>query len=194
MSGWLSRWMQERGIIEKEDSEIYQYGIRSGGIILLNLITAFLIGLFTEQLLVVCVFTLSFMTLRSFTGGFHCDDSLFCYIGSSLVLFIPVYMGGQFASLSVLAVVLTLAAAAGIIIIFSPMHSKNRRLDQKEKKHFGRCARTITALHVAVFSLLWYLGYQDCACAVYESICITAVFMLAGKAKLFIQFHMEKRR
>ncbi len=130
VSGWLSRWMQERGIIEKEDSEIYQYGIRSGGIILLNLITAFLIGLFTEQLLVVCVFTLSFMTLRSFTGGFHCDDSLFCYIGSSLVLFIPVYMGGQFASLSVLAVVLTLAAAAGIIIIFSPMHSKNRRLDR----------------------------------------------------------------
>lgn len=113
MSGWLSRWMQEREIIEKEDSEIYQYGIRSGGIIL-NLITAFLIGLFTEQLLVVCVFTLSFMTLRSFTGGFHCDDSLFCYIGSSLVLFIPVYMDGQFVCLSVLTVVLTLAAAAGI--------------------------------------------------------------------------------
>ena len=86
-----------------------------------NLITAFLIGLFTEQLLVVCVFTLSFMTLRSFTGGFHCDDSLFCYIGSSLVLFIPVYMGGQFASLSVLTVVLTLAAAAS-----ESIHQKDR--------------------------------------------------------------------
>lgn len=83
----------------------------------------------TDRSGVVCVFTLSFMSL---TGGFHCDDSLFCYIGSSLVLFIPVYMGGQFASLSVLTVVLTLAAASGIIVLFSAMHSKNRRLDQKE--------------------------------------------------------------
>ena len=28
MSGWLSRWMQEQGIIEGDDREIYQYGIR----------------------------------------------------------------------------------------------------------------------------------------------------------------------
>lgn len=72
----------------------------------------------TDRSGVVCVFTLSFMSL---TGGFHCDDSLFCYIGSSLVLFIPVYMGGQFASLSVLAVVLTLAAAAS-----ESIHQKDR--------------------------------------------------------------------
>lgn len=192
MSGRLSRWMQKRGIIEEKDKDIYQYGISSGGIILLNVTTAFLIGLFTEQLLVVCVFTLSFMTLRSFTGGFHCDDRLFCYINSSLVLFIPVYMGSLFARMSVPAVLLTLAAAAGIILVLSPMNSRNRKLDHKEKKHFGRCARIIVFLQILVFLLLWHLGYLDCAYAIYSSICITSVLMIAGKFKLFIQLHMEK--
>lgn len=184
--------MQERGIIEEGDRDLYQYGICNGIIILMNLVTAFLTGLFTEQLLVVCIFTLSFMTLRSFTGGLHCDGRLFCYIGSSLVLFIPVYMGGLFVRMSVPAVLLTLAAAAVIILVFSPMRSKNRKLDQKEKKHFGRRARVIVVLQIMVFFVLWRQRYNDCAYAVYSSICIIAVLMLAGKAGLFIQLHMEK--
>lgn len=192
MSGRLSRWMQERGIIEEGDRDLYQYGICNGIIILMNLVTAFLIGLFTEQLLVVCVFTLSFMTLRSFTGGFHCDGRLFCYISSSLVLFIPVYTGSLLVRMSVPAVLVTLAAAAGIILILSPMHSKNKKLDQKEKKHFGRRARVIVVLQILVFFVLWRQGYNDCAYAVYSSICIIAFFMLAGKVGLFIQLHMEK--
>lgn len=192
MSGWLSRRMVERNIIGEEEQGIYQFGVRNGIIILINIITAFLIGLFTEQLLVVCIFTLSFMTLWSFTGGYHCDSSLFCYIGSSFVLFIPVYTGSLFVRMSVMTVLLTLAAAAGIIIALSPMHSKKRKLDHAEKKHFGRRARVIVILQAAVFLGLWYLGYNGYAYAVYSSICIIAVFMLAGKAQLYLQLHMEK--
>lgn len=192
MSGWLSRRMAERGIIKEEDREIYQFGIRNGFIILLNIVTAFLIGLFTEQLLAVCVFTVSFMTLRSFTGGYHSDSRLFCYIGSNLVLFIPVYTGSLFVRAPIPAVLLVLAAALGIILALSPMHSKNRKLDQTEKKHFGRRARITAVLQTAVFFLLWHLGYPDCAYAVYSCICVTAVFMLAGGVQLYIQFHMGK--
>lgn len=192
MSGWLSRRMAERGVIKEEDREIYQFGIRNGFIILLNITTAFLIGLFTGQLQVVCVFTLSFMTLRSFTGGYHCDSGLYCYIGSSLVLFIPVYTESVFVRMPDTAVVFTLAAAAGIIWALSPMHSKNRKLDEAEKKHFGRRAKITAILQAAVFFLLWHMGYNEYAYAVYTGICITALFMLAGKVQLHIQLHMEK--
>lgn len=191
MSGWLSRRMVERGIINEEDREIYRFGIRNGLIILLNIVTAFLIGLFTEQLLAVCVFTLSFMTLRSFTGGFHCGSRLSCYIGSSLVLFIPVYTGNLFVRMPGMAVALTLAVAAVIIFTFSPMDSRNRKLDQAEKKHFGRRARITAIVQITVFLLLWRMRYNEYAYAVYTSICIIAVFMLAGRIQLYIQLHME---
>lgn len=51
MSGWLSQRLVERGIIKEEEQEIYQFGIRNGMIILLNVLTAFLIGLITENCL-----------------------------------------------------------------------------------------------------------------------------------------------
>ena len=64
MTKWLSHRMVERGIIKEEEQELYQFGIRNGMILLLNVVTALVIGLLTEQLAVVAVFTLSFMVLR----------------------------------------------------------------------------------------------------------------------------------
>lgn len=60
MTKWLSHRMVERGIIKEEEQELYQFGIRNGMILLLNVVTALVIGLLTEQLAVVAVFTLSF--------------------------------------------------------------------------------------------------------------------------------------
>lgn len=180
MSGWLSRRMVERGIIKEEEQEIYQFGIRNGMIILLNVLTAFLIGLVTEKLLIVAVFTVSFMVLRSYTGGYHSDSRIFCYIGSNLVLFIPVYTQSLFVKTEDSILCILLAIAVSIIMIFSPMHSKNRKLDQAEQKHFGRRARVITVVQLIILGILWYGGVTSYTYAIYSSICITAVFMLIG--------------
>ena len=80
MTKWLSHRMVERGIIKEEEQELYQFGIRNGMILLLNVVTALVIGLLTEQLAVVAVFTPSFMVLRSYTGGYHSDSRVFCYL------------------------------------------------------------------------------------------------------------------
>ena len=88
--------MVERGIIKEEEQELYQFGIRNCMILLLNVVTALVIGLLTEQLAVVAEFTLSFMVLRSYTGGYHSDSRIFCYLGSNLVLLVPVYTQAVF--------------------------------------------------------------------------------------------------
>ena len=83
MTKWLSHRMVERGIIKEEEQELYQFGIRNCMILLLNVVTALVIGLLTEQLAVVAEFTLSFMVLRSYTGGYHSDSRIFCYLGAA---------------------------------------------------------------------------------------------------------------
>lgn len=191
MSEWLSRRMVERGIIKEEEQEIYQFGIRNGFIILLNVVTAFLIGLLTAKLPVVAVFTLSFMVLRSYTGGYHSDSRIFCYIGSNLVLFIPVYTEELFIKTPSMVLALFLILASGIILVLSPMHSRNRKLDEKEQKHFGIRARLITVVQLIILGVLWYAGMTPYAYAVYVSICIIAVFMMIGKIQLWIQSHIE---
>ena len=191
MSGWLSRRLVERGIIKEEEQEIYQFGIRNGMIILLNVLTAFLIGLVTEKLFVVAVFTLSFMVLRSYTGGYHSDSRIFCYVGSNLVLFIPVYTEMLFVQTDNYILFIFLALAVGIIMVYSPKHSKNRKLDEAEQKHFGRKARIITVIQLIVLGVLWYMKQNTYAYAIYSSICITAVLMMLGKMQLWLQVHIE---
>ena len=146
MSGWLSRRLVERGIIKEEEQEIYQFGIRNGMIILLNVLTALLIGLVTDKLFV------------------RTEDSI-------------------------LIILLTLAVC--IIMIFSPIHSKNRKLDEAEQKHFGRKARMIAVIQLIVLGVLWYMEQDTYAYAIYSSICITAVLMLIGKVQLWLQVHIE---
>ena len=180
MTKWLSHRMVERGIIKEEEQELYQFGIRNGMILLLNVVTALVIGLLTEQLAVVAVFTLSFMVLRSYTG-------------SNLVLLAPVYTQAVFCKTSLAWLLAVLLVSAGIIFLLSPMHSKNRKLDKEEQKHFGRKARLIAALELAVLGILWHAGQVLYAYAVYTGICITALFMLIGKAQLWIQSHTENR-
>lgn len=191
MSGWLSRRMVERGIIKEEEQEIYQFGIRNGMIILLNVLTAFLIGLITEKLLIVAVFTVSFMVLRSYTGGYHSDSRIFCYIGSNLVLLVPVYTENVFIEVPDIMLISILTVATAIIMAFSPMHSKNRKLDETEQKHFGKKARIITVVDLGILGVLWYTDLPSYAYAVYSSICITAVLMLIGKIQLWLQSYIE---
>ena len=149
------------------------------------------IGLLTEQLAVVAVFTLSFMVLRSYTGGYHSDSRIFCYLGSNLVLLVPVYTQAVFYKTSLARLLAVLLVSAGIIYLLSPMHSKNRKLDKEEQKHFGRKARLIAVLELAVLGILWHAGQIPYAYAVYTGICITALFMIVGKAQLWIQSHTE---
>ena len=191
MSGWLSHRLVERGIIKEEEQEIYQFGIRNGMIILLNVLTAFLIGLITEKLLIVAVFTVSFMVLRSYTGGYHSDSRIFCYIGSNLVLFIPIYTESLFVKTEDIILYILLAIAVSIIMVFSPMHSKNRKLDKAEQKQFGKRARVIIVVQIIILGILWYGGVTSYSYAIYSSICITAVFMLIGIVQLWLQEHIE---
>ena len=123
--------MVERGIIKEEEQELYQFGIRNGMILLLNVVTALVIGLLTEQLAVVAVFTLSFMVLRSYTGGYHSDSRIFCYLGSNLVLLVPVS-----PDLWVIPV---------IIIIISPISRYFRQFQHKKRaKHiYSLCVSPI---------------------------------------------------
>lgn len=133
MTKWLSHRMVERGIIKEEEQELYQFGIRNGMILLLNVVTALVIGLLTEQLAVVAVFTLSFMVLRSYTGGYHSDSRIFCYLGSNLVLLVPVYTQAVFCKTSLAWLLAVLLVSAGIIFYSAPCTARTGNWIKRNK-------------------------------------------------------------
>ena len=72
--------------IKLEDQELYRYGIEQGILILLNVLTALAIGLIFHCLFYVVIFSVAFVPLRSYAGGFHAKTFSRCYILSVLML------------------------------------------------------------------------------------------------------------
>ena len=73
---YLTEKMIDYHIIEPEDIEIYTYGLTNGFIIIVNIFTTLLFAYFIKKKDIAIIMLLSFIPLRSFSGGIHCKKKL----------------------------------------------------------------------------------------------------------------------
>ena len=160
----------QKEIVQKEDAELYQYGIENGIVVAGNLLASGIFGIVTGRPGLVLVFLLFYASLRSYSGGSHCKSRIGCFLISMAVLFILVY-------------------AVVIIIVLAPVESINKPLDEEERRYYARVTHCITALQVCVLIILFCLDLQDYFYAGYVSIVLVAVFMVMGKiaVKRYVQ-------
>lgn len=172
----------QKGIVQKEDAELYQYGIENGIVVAGNLLASGIFGIVTGRLGLVLVFLLFYASLRSYSGGSHCKSRIGCFLISMAILSIPVYTH-EFVMNNVPATVILMIgiAAVVVILILSPVESINKPLDDEEKKYYARVTHCIVALQVCVLIILFCLGVKDYFYAGYSSIVLVAVFMVMGK-------------
>lgn len=172
----------QKGIVQKEDAELYQYGIENGIVVAGNLLASGIFGIVTGRPGLVLVFLLFYASLRSYSGGSHCKSRIGCFLISMAILSIPVYTH-EFVMNNVPAAVILMIgiAAVVVILILSPVESINKPLDDEEKKYYARVTHCIVALQVCVLIILFCLGVKDYFYAGYSSIVLVAVFMVMGK-------------
>ena len=172
----------QKGIVQKEDAELYQYGIENGIVVAGNLLASGIFGIVTGRPGLVLVFLLFYASLRSYSGGSHCKSRIGCFLISMAILSIPVYTH-EFVMNNVPATVILMIgiAAVVVILILSPVESINKPLDDEEKKYYATVTHCIVALQVCVLIILFCLGVKDYFYAGYSSIVLVAVFMVMGK-------------
>ena len=172
----------QKGIVQKEDAELYQYGIENGIVVAGNLLASGIFGIVTGRPGLVLVFLLFYASLRSYSGGSHCKSRIGCFLISMAILSIPVYTH-EFVMNNVPATVILMIgiAAVVVILILSLVESINKPLDDEEKKYYARVTHCIVALQVCVLIILFCLGVKDYFYAGYSSIVLVAVFMVMGK-------------
>lgn len=178
----ISDKLVEKGIVQKEDAGLCQYGIENGITIAGNLFASVIFGIVTGRLGVVLVFLLFYSSLRSYSGGIHCKSRLCCFILSMLVLLVPVYSYQYvMGKVPMLGLIVTGAASVDVIIMLSPVESINKPLDEEERKHYRRISYYVTALQVCVLVFLICMDQDRYFYAGYSSLIIVAVFMVLGK-------------
>lgn len=177
----LSNQMADRGIVQKEDVDLYRYGIENGITVAGNLAASAVLGVLTGRLGMVLVFLLFYSILRSYSGGMHCKSKAGCFVLSMLILLIPVFSYEWVMEQVSIGILLMIGAAAvTVILILSPVESINKRLDDEERKFYRRISHCIVALQICVLGVLYGMSLYEFFYAGYCSIVLVAVFMILG--------------
>lgn len=149
LSRKLTQKLIDNGIIAFDDWEVYMYGMQMlifGAFKLVGfMLIAWVLGWLAEAFVFITVFSL----LRAYAGGYHEDTYLKCFLMTSGVTFLSIWIVKKyFVSESIIYTAIIVAVAAVLVFIYAPVDSPSKRMVGREKAVFR--ARSLTVLFVEV--------------------------------------------
>ncbi len=163
-------------IMEKEtnpniDKDIIVFGIKTGIEIIANVLTTIILGLIFGLVLESIVFLVAFSFIRMYSGGYHCEKSINCYIMSSLTIFVVLVLI-EFTPIKFISIVsfVILIISIPILYKFTPLETKSKPIEAEERVHYRRKAITNLIIEVVLISILFLMNLNIYAFVI--SLCI----------------------
>lgn len=134
-------------VIKEEDKELYSYGffllITRFFFFLITVFVGVLVGIPVESVL----FYIVFVSLRGYAGGVHAKTETACTILTTLALTGSV-LGIKVMEITNCSVISTLMLMCGslVILLFSPLDTKEKPLTNQEKRYYRRVCYLLLAL------------------------------------------------
>lgn len=180
-------------IIEPEDIEIYTYGLVNGFIVIANLFTTLLLACLIREIDTAIIMLLSFIPLRSFSGGLHCKTKTVCYIISNTVIIVLLKAQNYFLRFPLFLLSITLVS--GLYIFFTKIsNSDNRTLDNQESIYYSQIKKGLLIILFLVIAVLLLFHRVDYATVIMCSIILVAFLLILNKMKFFIHLHKSLHR
>lgn len=171
-----------QGVISTESKSLYTYGLQQGMQILFNLLTTIVTGLAFGMLWQSLVFTLAYIPLRAYAGGYHANTQLKCYFSSTVTL-IGVLLLVKLVPWNFFICLIAAIAAGIVIFLLAPVEDANKPLDQTEIKVYKKRSRYILCLLFILIFLFWSLSRLQAAICITMALDFLAVMLLLGKIK-----------
>ena len=120
--------MIKSGVSIEADREVYIYGLTQLFRTLLNLFSTVIIGVCMGKLAESVVFVICMMLIRSYSGGYHSDSPIRCYLVS--VIAVIIVLGSIKLSVwNEYLSALVMAVSIGILLLYAPMGHRNTKMD-----------------------------------------------------------------
>lgn len=154
----------EKGALKEEDRNIYKYGYQVMIEFFINVIVSIAIAVLFQAYEIVIVFTIAYLLIRGYAGGYHARTSLGCFCLSACIL-ISVIVIVQFIDAVNPARWLLLVPEVIVtpfILWLAPVPVESRPVSDNERVHFRKkvwqiyCIELTTALIMLYFGLTTY--------------------------------------
>ena len=182
VSARITNSLIDAGAVPSEDKAIYEYGIRMGILMVINIASALLIGLFLGMVWQCIVFLLAYNPVRSYAGGYHASNQLNCYL-LSIPMILTVLLGIKMIPWNGYLGVIFLFIAVMVIGFLAPVEDRNKPLNEREKTVYKRRGRMYSAILSGVALILWFAGMKQSSLSIVMALVVAAVMLVLGAIK-----------
>lgn len=178
-------WQIRHHYLSSDEERLYRYAFELLIGQAVNLMIACLLAVIFHAYMVVFIFLLAFIPLRSYAGGHHADSSNVCTAVSSLILLSVCLLSGIISAGEVIpAVGVTIAVLSGIaVFLLAPVEDQNKPLDQAERERYGRWSRSIWGLETVIWPVCCWMQMRQVSLGIILAHLTTAILLCAGVIK-----------
>lgn len=169
-------------IIEKQDEDIYKYGLELLISSVINLALVFSIGCIFGKFIPTVVFVLEYCFVRRYAGGYHADTHAGCIATFGILYFLTLGITEMF-HIGEVNIYLLLASIISNIIVFklSPVADQNKPLEDDEIKRNSFLSKGFVIISF-VINIILYLcignKYSLVLFALYAQVWVGAVVLV----------------
>ena len=166
------------------DKEIYRFGFVLMLRIILNVLTLLFIGTCFNMIVESITFLICSLMLRSYSGGFHSDNPVICFLISVLATISMLFViksGMWSVQFSCALIVLSI----GVILRYAPVEHKNKPLEEIERKIYRKRLWGIVCVLIFVMFMFIFMNKLFLLYSGSISFGMTAIMILVARGELF---------
>ena len=159
----------EKGTLDREDRNIYLYGYQMLIEFCINIFTSIVIAFVFEAAEIVVVFTIAYLLLRGYVGGYHAKTSLGCFCCSAMMLISAVVLVKLVAGMEIGRYFFW----SEIIIVPSvftetPMPDVHKPITKNESNYFNKKVKQIYLIQLIIELFFLYMDVKEYALSIWS--------------------------
>ena len=101
------------------------------------------------------IFTISYLLLRPYAGGYHAETEIGCYVFSTLMIIVVVFVS-KFIMMEFHTVAIILGCSVSILMLLAPVEDYRKPLDEMEVKVYRRKLRGTLLIEILIIMIGMY--------------------------------------
>lgn len=182
IEAWLTNYVIQKGVVKKEEREVYQYGFEATLemtlCIVISAIIAGALGMIVEGIL----FFVIFIPLRSYAGGLHLEHYWACLFLSCLT-FSGILLICKYLSVGLLFSFVCVLLLGFSIWCMYPVENVNRLVDREEDAYFKKRLKKYLLIDFFIVVGCFVADQEKYLLLCMVTFFMIAITMLIGKYK-----------
>ncbi len=156
LSKKITQKLLHEGSIDEEDIEVYEYGLYILFMQMISTGTIFIIGILIGKLELTIVFILVLYNLRQYTGGYHSDSYIGCYLISCLTYMGVILLADGYVGLDLPYVLIITGISTTVIFMIGSVNSDKNPKTTLEMKYRVKRIRITLAINTLLIMMCTY--------------------------------------